>query len=102
MTESKKGRLQEMEVRYLGYITALCILGSLVSVYLVYEHYEENQSVCDINNTISCGIINKSAFSVLLGVPIAIFGVLWYLALLFFCHMALDNEKDAYIWITLI
>ena len=52
-------------------------LGILISLYLVHEHYTSTSSICDISMTFSCSRVNKSRFSVLFGVPVAFWGILW-------------------------
>lgn len=59
------------------------IAGILVSSYLVKEHYAPTgNSFCDINAKLNCDVVNKSVYAQLMGVPVAIFGLLYYFALL--------------------
>ncbi|MDP3990533.1 MAG: vitamin K epoxide reductase family protein [archaeon] len=62
----------------------LAVLGLFTSFYLIKNHYvgAVSGSACDFNETISCSIVNTSIYSELLGVPVAIFGALWFVVLL--------------------
>ena len=64
-------------------IIFLSIIGLAVSGYLVKHHYDLlGQSFCDINNVVSCTTVNTSVYSELFRIPVAAFGVLWYIALI--------------------
>ena len=60
----------------------LSILGFLLSVYLTIEHYVKGKAPCDINQTVSCTLVNTSIYSEILGIPVAFFGIVYFLALL--------------------
>jgi len=56
--------------------------GAALSAYLVYQHYKPaGTSFCDINNYISCDIVNQSIYSEIAGVPVAILGLIAYIVL---------------------
>ena len=66
---------------FLGALTA-CTLGFGVSVYLTVQHHVAlagGASVCNINDTFNCDLINTSEYSELFGIPIAIMGAGFYL-----------------------
>ena len=58
-------------------IILLGILGMGVAGYLTYAHYNEDALVCTIGG---CETVQQSDYSTMLGVPIAIFGVLMFLS----------------------
>jgi len=59
------------------------IIGLLVSLYLVFDHFfPESRRICDLSSTVSCTVLNKSPFSKLFGVPVAVHGVLWFAVLI--------------------
>ena len=62
-------------------ISILSIIGLLTSLYLVYNHYAPPQagSFCDFGETISCSLVNTSVYSELFGVPVALFGAVWFI-----------------------
>jgi uncharacterized membrane protein/protein-disulfide isomerase len=59
------------------------ILGLGASLGATYVHYHllydpRYTSFCDVNATFSCTQVYQSRFSTLLGIPIAIFGAIWF------------------------
>ena len=65
-------------------VALLCaIVGLGASVAAAYVHYRllfepSYQSFCDVNTTISCTQVYLSRFSTYRGVPVAVFGGLWF------------------------
>lgn len=58
----------------------LALLGIVVSSLALREHYRtEGDAPCDINEKWDCGIVNKSPFATLAGVPVAAIGIAGYL-----------------------
>ena len=80
---------------FIKIILVLGFLGLLTSLYLVKSHYTgiEQGSVCDFGETISCSIVNTSIYSEILGIPVAIFGLLWFVALFLLAWQAY-TKKD--------
>jgi uncharacterized membrane protein/protein-disulfide isomerase len=61
------------------------LIGLGVSGAAAYVHYRlvfdpTYQSFCDVNSTISCTQVYLSRFSTFRGVPVAVFGALWFVA----------------------
>ena len=75
-------------------IIALSVIGLITSIYLAQSHFSPptDGSFCDVSSSVSCSLVNTSSFSKLLGVPVAIFGALWFLILLFASWRAIRNE----------
>ena len=59
-------------------VIALSILGVLVSGYLLYIHYSILASPCDLNGTFQCSLVNRSVYSEILGIPVALLGLIGY------------------------
>ena len=60
---------------------ALALLGMILSGYALTFHYADGgRSLCDINARFSCDTVNKSAWSTVLGIPVALLGILGYAA----------------------
>src|SRR5271154_1210907 len=58
-------------------IALLATAGTLVSVVSLYHHYQTDKtSYCDLGENFNCDIVNRSSYSVVLGVPVALIGVL--------------------------
>ncbi len=58
---------------------ALSIAGTAVAAYLTWVHYSGNLALC--LGTGGCEKVQTSAYSVVMGVPVALLGLLMYLAL---------------------
>jgi vitamin-K-epoxide reductase (warfarin-sensitive) len=64
-------------------ISLLAIAGIVVSSVSLYHHYgSSNTSYCDIGENFNCDVVNRSTYSVVLGTPVALIGILGYLVLL--------------------
>ena len=58
----------------------LATLGIVVSSLALREHYRtEGDAPCSINERWDCGIVNKSPYAVLAGIPVAVLGIAGYL-----------------------
>jgi len=64
-------------------IALLATAGTLVSSLSLYHHYQKDPTTyCDLGAGFSCDIVNRSSYSVLLCMPVALIGILGYLSLL--------------------
>jgi uncharacterized membrane protein len=69
--------------RLLLIIAVLAAAGVIVSSLSLVHHYGTSRSsFCDLSETLNCDVVNRSEYSTLVGVPVALIGVLGYLALL--------------------
>ena len=73
-------------------LVVLAVCGIVVSGLALREHYRVEASPCSINERWDCGIVNKSPFAMIYGVPVAVIGMAGYLFL-----GALASRK-AYAW----
>ena len=70
--------------RRAAFLCLLCaVVGFGVSAAAAYTHYHllndpNYRSFCDVNETVSCTQVYMSRFSTFAGVPVAIFGALWF------------------------
>ena len=63
-------------------LIALALLGILAASLALGEHYrEEGDAPCSINERWDCGIVNKSPYAVIGGVPVAVIGIIGYVLL---------------------
>src|SRR5437763_6938701 len=66
-------------------ISMLAAGGTLVSSLSLYHHYRTSQTkYCDFGESFNCDIVNRSTYSVIFGIPVALIGILGYLSLLVF------------------
>jgi uncharacterized membrane protein len=69
-------------MRYL--IAILALAGLVVSGFALREHFRTGASPCSINERWDCGAVNHSPFAEIEGVPVAVFGILGYAAIVGF------------------
>lgn len=65
------------------FIALLALMGVGIMGYLTYLHYANVRSFCDISESVSCDIVTTSLYSEIFGVPISVFGLLYFAAVLF-------------------
>lgn len=64
-------------------IAVLALAGAVVSSVSLYHHYGKDKTTyCDFGENFNCDIVNRSPYSKLAGVPVALIGILGYLSLL--------------------
>src|SRR3984893_14447668 len=69
--------------RVLLLIAVLAGGGAVASSVSLYHHYGTSQtSYCSFGENFNCDIVNRSTYSVIFGVPVALIGIIGYLALL--------------------
>ena len=73
-------------------LVVLTILGIVVSGLALKEHYRVEASPCSINEKWDCGIVNKSPFAMIYGVPVAVIGMAGYFLL------GVLAARRAYVW----
>ncbi len=101
MRQQKKARL------LLVSILIISLLGMPLTIYLTNNHFREVKAFCDINEKLSCDIVNKSIYSEFfksvylnfleefLGfdIPVAILGFFSYIALFLLSVVALHRKE---------
>lgn len=64
-------------------VMALAFAGMLVTAYLTYQHYADpGGAFCNVNQYVSCDIVNQSVYAEIFGIPVAILGFLAYTTIL--------------------
>jgi uncharacterized membrane protein len=61
-------------------IGVICVIGIAVATYLTYTHYAKLNVVCPVSG--GCETVQKSVYSKLGGVPVAVLGLAGYIAIL--------------------
>lgn len=73
-------------------IVLFSVIGAVLASYALWAHYDEAEhEICNISDTFNCDIVNKSQYSEVLGVPVALMGLLTYV---FFFFAILYYRKD--------
>ena len=63
-------------------IAILAVCGIALSSVSLQRHYATSKTAfCDVGETFNCDIVNRSMYSTILGVPVALIGMLGYAAL---------------------
>jgi uncharacterized membrane protein len=66
-------------------IAIFAVLGIAVSSMSLDHHFRKSKtSFCDFGQSFNCDIVNRSEYSTVAGVPVALIGILGYAALLAF------------------
>ena len=74
----------EVPGRRLGRVIALLALfGVAISLFSLYHHFSRSKtSFCDIGQSFNCDLVNRSPYSVVAGIPVALVGIVGYLLIL--------------------
>ena len=76
-------------------IAMLAVAGAIVSSVSLYHHYGTSQTTyCDFGETFNCDIVNRSTYSTILGVPVALIGIAGYLTLLVLSTFYRNQRRD--------
>jgi vitamin-K-epoxide reductase (warfarin-sensitive) len=68
--------------RLMSLVAILAVCGIVVSSVSLQHHYATSKTAyCDIGETFNCDIVNRSEYSSILGVPVALIGMLGYAVL---------------------
>ena len=59
-------------------IMALAVVGVYLAVRALQIHYSTGLTPCSINDVWDCGVVNRGPYSVILGVPVALIGIIGY------------------------
>ena len=69
-------------------IAIFAVLGIAVSSVSLAQHYSTSKtSFCDFGESFNCDIVNRSEYSTIAGVPVALIGILGYALLLAFATL---------------
>jgi uncharacterized membrane protein len=64
----------------------LCLLGLLAAGYLTYEHFTGSTTLaCSDSGTVNCLKVTTSSYSKVLGTPVALLGLLFFVAMTALC-----------------
>ncbi len=68
--------------RLMSIVAILAVCGVIVSSISLQHHYAKSKTAyCEFGQTFNCDIVNRSEYSSVLGIPVALIGMLGYGAL---------------------
>lgn len=68
--------------RLMSVVAILAMCGIAVSSVSLQHHFATSKTLfCDIGENFNCDIVNRSEYSTILGIPVALIGMLGYAAL---------------------
>src|SRR5205814_8789871 len=75
-------------------ISVIAAAGVVVSSISLYHHFGTSKtSFCNFNESFNCDIVNRSTYSTILGVPVALIGILGYLLILALATVYRDKAE---------
>jgi uncharacterized membrane protein len=76
----------------------VCVLGLAASAYLTYEHYSSSTSLaCPDTGAINCLKVTTSSYSKVLGVPVALLGLLFYVGMTALCSPPAWSARNPWV-----
>jgi vitamin-K-epoxide reductase (warfarin-sensitive) len=79
-------------------IAILAIAGVTVSSISLYHHFSKSKtSFCDIGQSFNCDLVNRSQYSTVRGVPVALPGILGYLLLMSLATVYREKAETPFI-----
>lgn len=75
-------------------IAVLAIAGATVSSVSLDHHFRKSKTTyCDFGQSFNCDIVNRSEYSAVAGVPVALIGILGYIGLLAFATLYREKAE---------
>lgn len=69
---------------YKKFLMLILAAGLVISIYLTYVHYNVSALVCPTTGVINCESVLGSSFATVLGIPIALAAVFWFIVAIYF------------------
>jgi len=84
---------------YFWTVAALAMAGVLDSIYLSISHYRvytdiAYESFCAISRSINCDTVSQSPYSIFIGVPVPVWGIIGYTFFMLFLPFARGKEAQ--------
>jgi len=80
-------------------LTVLSVLGIAISLYLTYTKLTESEIKCGFGG---CNVVQKSEYSQVFGIPVAVFGVIFYFLLFALNHLKANKFLKYWVLIGLV
>jgi uncharacterized membrane protein len=78
-------------------LTILAVAGLVTSAYLTYSHYADDPTVCA--GIGSCEFVQTSKYSEIAGVPVALMGLAYFIAMICLCGVRLLRGEAVDSWV---
>lgn len=78
----------------IGLILLFAFLGFVDATYLAAKKYLDSPLNCFIFS--GCDTVSKSSYSTFFGIPLSVFGIGYYLSIIFLAIAYLDSKKNIY------
>ena len=96
MDGKKEVKAKGKPVKLAKALAILALIAMIDAAYLTFLHFAPSgSSFCDIGPGFSCGIVNKSEFSEVLGVPVASLGFLTFLIIFILSTKIARGRKES-------
>ncbi|MEP6650050.1 MAG: vitamin K epoxide reductase family protein [Lapillicoccus sp.] len=97
MTNEMSTRLPQRTIP--GWLAPLAltwnVLGLAVSAYLTFEHYTGSTTLaCPASGAVDCAKVTSSAWSSILGIPVAPLGLVFFVVMLVLCRPSLLRRRS--------
>ena len=95
-SETSTRRPQRTIPRWLAPLSLIwCVLGLAVAAYLTYEHYTGSTTLaCPASGAIDCAKVTSSAWSSILGIPVAPLGLVFFGVMFVLCLPSLLRRRS--------
>ena len=79
-------------------VALIAVAGAMVSSVSLDHHYRTSKTAfCDFAESFNCDLVNRSPYSVVLGVPVALIGILGYLLILALATIYRDKAETPFV-----
>jgi uncharacterized membrane protein len=95
-----KQPLKAVPIRTVLFMFVFALIGFIDAAYLTIEHFRGIIPPCSL--TADCDLVLTSSYSVIFGIPVALFGALYYLVILVGLFSYLDTKRTAFLKWTLL
>ena len=91
----------KQQIKIISFIF-LSLLGAVLSYTLLLNHFSLDISPCAVNATFNCDIVNRSIYAEIVGVPVALVGLLGYSFLFLLSAQFLFFKNNIIPWLLFI
>lgn len=81
-------------------LVGLAKLGAIDASYLTYKHFSNQDVVCSIAPGANCDLVLNSIYSEILGIPLAVIGLVYYSAVMFMGYLYWQQKNG--VWLKLL